>query len=109
MHPFICNLNILIFVALVLALAADAYSTQRFLSAEVEARHGNDLIELNPVARPFVTQGWPGQILISSLGLILVITVSFTLHLHGHHVAERVPPLLVAAVSGLLAFHNMQF
>ena len=53
-HPFWDQQNLYLHVFNFTAQSLDAYSTQRFLERGT-AR------EMNPLARPFVTQGWKGQ------------------------------------------------
>jgi hypothetical protein len=63
-------------------IAADGITTQHILGVD----HGS---EMNPIVRPLVTKGAPGQAGASILGYALSIGSSYLLHRSGHHRLER--------------------
>lgn len=63
-------------------VAADGITTQHILGVD----HGS---ELNPLVRPLVTKGAPGQAGASILGYAFSIGSSYLLHRTGHHKLER--------------------
>jgi hypothetical protein len=64
-------------------IAADGVSTQKIL------RSGGGWREVNPMARPFVNQGAPGQLAASVLGYGFSLGTSYLLHRSGHHKLEK--------------------
>jgi len=64
-------------------VAADGISTQAILQS------GGHWRELNPLARPFVNQGAPGQFAASILGYGFSVGTSYLLHRTGHHKLEK--------------------
>jgi hypothetical protein len=64
-------------------IAADGVSTQEIL------RGGGRWREMNPMARPFVNQGAPGQLAASVLGYGFSLGTSYLLHRAGHHKLEK--------------------
>jgi hypothetical protein len=63
-------------------IAADGITTQHILGVD----HGS---ELNPLVRPLVTKGAPGQAGASVLGYAFSVGSSYLLHRTGHHRLER--------------------
>lgn len=63
-------------------IAADGITTQHILGVD----HGS---EMNPLVRPLVTKGAPGQAGASVLGYAFSIGSSYLLHRSGHHRLER--------------------
>jgi hypothetical protein len=63
-------------------IAVDGVHTQLMLQTHRFA-------EGNPIARPFVTQGWPGQLAGSALGFGAGVGLSYMLHRTNHHKLER--------------------
>jgi hypothetical protein len=49
----------------------------------------NRFVEGDPLARPFVTHGWPGQLAGSTLGYGAALSLSYMLHRTNHHRIER--------------------
>ncbi|MBS1815220.1 MAG: hypothetical protein JSS87_10130 [Acidobacteria bacterium] len=99
-HAFWDHKNKVLFAVSLTGQAADAITTQRGLS------HGRR--EVNPIARPFVQQGWGGQI-----GLAVIVNgaqlgVMYLAHRRGHHRVERVLPVVVGLASGAAAYSNLQ-
>jgi hypothetical protein len=63
-------------------VAADGISTQEILNS------GGHWREMNPLARPFVNKGAPGQAAASVLGLGFSVGTAYLLHKTGHHKLE---------------------
>jgi hypothetical protein len=102
-HRFFDSLSVALTGVESAALLADGYTTQRALTQYPES-----VREANPIARPFVSQGWPGQI---AGGLLLVsadVATRYVLHRTGHHRFERVLPLIFTACGTAAAVHNSQ-
>jgi hypothetical protein len=64
-------------------VAADGISTQEILHGAGQWR------EMDPLARPFVNQGAPGQLAASILGYGFSLGTSYLLHRTGHHKLEK--------------------
>ena len=87
------RVNVSILAGLV---AADAFTTQRGLN--------QGLREVNPVMRPFVTRGAPGEAAGSALGFGAGVGVVYLLHRSHHYKAERIAMrLIVAGEAGFVA------
>ena len=87
------RVNVSILAGLV---AADAFTTQRGLN--------QDLREFNPVMRPFVTRGAPGEAAGSALGFGAGVGIVYLLHRSHHYKAERITMrLIVAGEAGFVA------
>src|ERR1700733_7197686 len=82
----------------VLGITSDAITTQRFIS------HG--LVEGDPLARPLVKYGWSGQVAASGLEMTGVVLGMYGLHRIHQHWIERLLPVCVGAVHGILAYNN---
>lgn len=80
-------------------VAADAITTQRGLS--------QGLREGNPIARPFVNMGAPGQALGSALGFGAGVGTVYILHRTHHHKAERIAMRLLLAGEGAMVSNNI--
>jgi hypothetical protein len=95
-HPFWTienRVNVSILAGLV---AADAFTTQRGLN--------QGLREVNPVMRPFVTRGAPGEAVGSALGFGAGVGIVYLLHRSQHYKAERITMrLMVAGEAGFVA------
>jgi Domain of unknown function (DUF5658) len=77
-------------------IAADGITTQRGLQ--------QGLREVNPVMRPFVTRGAPGEAAGSALGFGAGVGVVYLLHRSHHYKAERITMrLIVAGEAGFVA------
>jgi hypothetical protein len=74
------KLRMAIFAGLV---AADGISTQEILNS------GGHWREMNPLARPFVNHGAPGQLAASAIGFGFSVGSSYLLHKTGHHKLEK--------------------
>ena len=102
-HPFWDQQNLYLHVLNFTAQSLDAYSTQRFLERGT-AR------EMNPLARPFVTQGWKGQAPYSyGLGFVLPLGLSCIAHRKRWHRLERMIPLVWATPTAVVAGLNFRF
>jgi hypothetical protein len=97
-HAFFDRTNLGLMTVSLLGQAADAITTQRFIS------HG--LHEGDPLAQPFVKYGWSGQIGLAVLVNGIEISGMYGLHRLHHHNIERGVPLAVATASGIWAFQN---
>lgn len=97
-HNFFDKANLAILAISLLGQASDAITTQRFL------HHGD--IEEDPLARPFVDSGWPGEV-----GFVIVenagqLSVMYALHRMHRHRLERTVPLAFAADGAIAAYRN---
>ena len=81
-HRFFDRQNKTAFMVLGGLVAVDAARTQVMLSTHRYA-------EANPMARPLVNQGWPGQVAASTIGYGAALGVSYMFHRTGHHRMER--------------------
>jgi hypothetical protein len=97
-HPFFGGLNLPLIGASLLAITADAVTTQRFIS------HG--LVEGDPFARPLVKYGWSGQVAASGLEFTGEILGMYGLHKIGQHWIERLLLVGISAAHGVLAYNN---
>lgn len=100
-HRFMDRRNAVLLSASVLAQAADAITTQRFV------RYG--AVEGDAVARPLVEQGWPGQIALAGLFTGAEVGAMYVVHRWGYHRLERLIPAVDAIASGTLAYTNVQY
>jgi len=97
-HPFWGVTNVGLMGVALLGITADSITTQRFIS------HG--LVEGDPLARPLVKYGWSGQIAASGLEMTGVVLGMYGLHRMHQHWIERLLPLSVGTVHGILAYNN---
>jgi hypothetical protein len=81
-HRFFDRQNSTAFTLLGGLVAADAARTQSMLQTR-------RYVEGNPIARPLVSQGWPGQLAASTIGYASALGVSYVFHRTGHHKMER--------------------
>jgi hypothetical protein len=81
-HPFLQRANEIRLGILAGLIAADGITTQHILNVD----HGS---ELNPIVRPLVTKGAPGQAAASALGYAFSVGSSYMFHRTGHHRLER--------------------
>jgi hypothetical protein len=100
-HAFLDGPSLVLTMIESSALLADGATTQRALR-----RYPGSAYEADPLARPFVSHGWPGEIAAGALVLTADVGVRYLLHRTGHHRLERWPPVVVAAVCAASAFHN---
>lgn len=81
-HKFFDRQNKVAFASLGALVATDAVMTQRLINSGVAH-------EANPLWRPLVKQGWPGEMAASALGYSAALGVAYTFHKTGHHKMER--------------------
>jgi hypothetical protein len=82
-------------------ITADAITTQRGLN--------EGLREVNPIMRPFVTRGAPGEAAGSALGFGAAVGVAYVLHRSHHYKAERIAMrLMVAGEAGFVSNNIIQ-
>jgi len=84
-HRFLDKTNLFLLSISLLAQASDAVTTQHII--------GHGYAEADPLVRPLVNQGWPGQIgeaVIENAGQIFIM---YRLHKMGFHRAERLIPI----------------
>jgi hypothetical protein len=81
-HRFFDRQNKVAFASLGALVAVDAVMTQRLTNSGVAH-------EANPLWRPLVKQGWPGEMAASALGYSAALGMAYTFHKTGHHKMER--------------------
>jgi hypothetical protein len=64
--------------------------------------------EVNPLARPLVTQGAGGQSVASGLSLGAALGLTYLLHRTQHHTAERIAVRLLIAGEGAVVLTILQ-
>lgn len=97
-HAFKSKTNVALITSSVLAMTADAVTTQRGLA------HGGR--EADPFARPLVKYGWSGQISAMSLEIGAEVLGMYGLHRIGQHWVERAVPASLAVAHSVFAYHN---
>jgi hypothetical protein len=90
------KINFTVFAA---QLTADAITTQRGLNQGYR--------EVNPIARPFVTQGAAGEATFSALSFGATVGTAYLLHKTHHDKAERIAMRLLLAGEGAVVAHNI--
>ncbi|HZQ24684.1 MAG TPA: DUF5658 family protein [Terriglobales bacterium] len=80
-------------------LTADAITTQRGLNQHYR--------EVNPIARPFVTQGAAGEAAFSALSFGATVGAAYFLHKTHHDKAQRIAMRLLLAGEGAVVAHNI--
>jgi hypothetical protein len=98
-HRFFDAKNIALTVAESIALTADGIYIQRILT-----QWGGE--ELDPIARPFVNAGWPGQIAGGALVVGAEVVLRYLLHRSNHHTLERLLPTVLIVYGTVGAVHN---
>jgi hypothetical protein len=91
-HKFLDRLNLGLTGMEAGALLADGIYTQRGLK-----KYGWRLRERDPIARPFVDNGWVGQIAGGAIFLAADLGLRHVLHSTGHHRIERMLPFVLTA------------
>ena len=99
-HKFLDTKNIVLTGLETTALTLDGISTRRTL-ATVPGTY-----EADPVARPFVDRGWPGQIAGGALFIGADVGLRNFLHRKGHHRVERWLPLILTVDGTIGAVDN---
>lgn len=97
-HRFFDKTNLTVLAVSLLGQASDAITTQRFIKRGWQ--------EGDPLSKPFVEQGWPGQIGLAVLDNTAELSVMYALHLMHHHRIEEALPIVFGAVSGFSAYRN---
>jgi hypothetical protein len=83
------------------ALLADGFYTQR-----ARQRYPETFRELDPLARPFVMRGWPGQIVGGAIVVSADVGLRYWMHRKNHHRLERLLPLVLTAYGAIGAIHG---
>jgi len=99
LHRFFDATNLLGMSVSLLAQTSDAVTTQRFLHHGVQEQNG--------LARPFVDQGWGGQVAAAAIVNTAEISVMYALHKMGHHRMERALPYVVAVPGAIEGYRNL--
>ena len=98
-HRFFDRTNVALHLASFAALTSDFLTTRQIINGGGR--------EANPIARPFVSSGWGGQIagtyILGGGGTLLT---AYWLHRTGHHRLERLAPICVGIVEGLAVASN---
>jgi len=102
-HRFLDNTNALLTGVEIAGLIGDASSTRRVLDSYPDVTGEGD-----PLARPFVSLGWPGQIAGGVLFVTAELLGRYALHAHGHHRLERMLPLILGGLEFGVTMHNVQ-
>jgi len=100
-HRFFDKTNLILTVVESGALLADGITTQRALR-----RYPDSTYEGDPLARPFVSHGWPGQVAGGALVLSADLGIRYLLHRANHHRVERWIPVILTSSSVVGAIHN---
>jgi hypothetical protein len=83
------------------ALLADGIYTQRALR-----KYPEFFREADPIARPFVLRGWPGQIAGGALFVGADVGLRYLLHRKNHHQLERLLPFVLTVYGTIGAIHG---
>jgi hypothetical protein len=108
-HRFFDAANIALGAAETTALLADGIYTQRLLQ-----KYPDSFREGDPIARPFVNAGWPGQIVGGTLLVSLELGLRYWAHRTDHHRLERLIPLgviaygMVGAIVGARDYYRLE-
>lgn len=100
-HKFFDRTNITLTVIESGALLVDGIYTQRGLRRYPETSR-----EADPLARPFVSRGWPGQIVGGTLVVSADVGLRYWLHRKKRHRLERLVPLILITYGTAGAIHN---
>jgi hypothetical protein len=108
-HRFFDTTNIVLTGIESGALVADGIYTQRGLTKYPDVLHEGD-----PIARPFVSRGWPGQIAGGTIFVTADVGLRYLCHRTEHHRLERWIPMIltvygtVGAVQGAREIHRVE-
>jgi hypothetical protein len=105
-HRFFDTVNVALTGMETGALLADGITTQHVLNADPTHRLAK---ETDPIARPFVYAGWPGQIAGGALFVAADVALRYLLHRHNHHRLERWLPAVLTTYGALGAIHNAEY
>jgi hypothetical protein len=100
-HRFLDATNIALTAIETGALLADGITTQRALK-----KYPEFFREADPIARPFVNRGWPGQIVGGTLFIGADVGLRYWLHKNGHHRIERILPMVLTTYGSVCAIQN---
>jgi hypothetical protein len=100
-HRFFDGLNLALTAVESGALLADGVYTQKVLRDYPGLGRERD-----PLARPFVEHGWPGQIVGGLLVVGADVGIRYLLHRHNHHRIERWMPMILTSYGLVGAVHN---
>lgn len=100
-HRFFDATNITLTAIETAALLADGITTQR-----ARTKYPEFFYEADPIARPFVERGWPGQIVGGALFIGADVGLRYWLHKNGHHRIERILPMVLTTYGTVCAIHN---
>lgn len=100
-HRFFDTLNIALTGMEISALVADGVYTQRALTKYPELFR-----EADPIARPFVSAGWSGQIAGGALFVTADVGLRYLLHRTQHHRLERLLPFVLTVYGAAGAIHG---
>lgn len=100
-HRFFDRMNIALIVTESTALLADGIYTQRALKNYPEIFR-----EADPIARPFVMNGWPGQIAGGALFVSADVGLRYLFHRAAHHRIERLVPMILTIYGTVGAIHG---
>ena len=111
-HKFFDRFNIALMTASLLAQTADAVTTQRGLK-NCWRTYGRSYwfcsnFEGDPIARPFVNQGWGGQVALAVVVNSAQTMVMYAIHRMGYHKVERLVPVPLTIEGGIQAYKNLQ-
>jgi hypothetical protein len=98
-HAFFDAKNIAVFSMGAAFVASDSITTQRMVGT-------GRFDEQDPIAKPFVNNGWKGQALISAIGLDGSVGLSYVFHKFGHHKMERCVGLSLIGIEFAATVHN---
>jgi hypothetical protein len=105
-HPFFDTVNIALTSVEIGALVADGITTQHLRQADPSHRFSR---EADPIARPFVEAGWPGQIAGGALFVTAEVGQRYLLHRKHHHRWERWLPMVLTVYGAVGAIHNARY
>jgi len=97
-HPFSDTPNLVLLTVSVMAMTADAITTQQGLARG--DREGD------PFARPLVKYGWSGEISAMALEIGAETLGMYGLHRIGQHRVERLVPASLIVVHAIFAYNN---
>jgi hypothetical protein len=100
-HRFFDAANITLTAIETGALLADGITTQ-----QARTKYPEFFREIDPIARPFVNRGWPGQIVGGALFIGADVGLRYWLHRNNHHRVERLLPMVLTTYGTACAIHN---
>jgi hypothetical protein len=100
-HRFLDVCNLASTAVAAAALLADGYYTQYGLT-----QYPDRFVEIDPLARPFVSRGWAGQVVGGALVIGADLGIRYVLHRTNHHRVERWIPAILISYGAIGAIHN---